>query len=178
MKHRTLAVWVLALLICSLAVTACGGNASGPTPTAIPGGDTSGSGSDSGQATPTAGAAKPTTVSASAKVGDAVTVGAYTIAISEAKIDSDLLKVTFSVDNTKGDKDAIVPAEGFSATDPTGAAMTTDLVCSVLPVKIPAGKKVDGPVCWAANGAKATTGMKVRYNPGRTGGKIVNWDLP
>src|SRR5690242_18889548 len=148
MKRTGTLALLLAVLILGLLATACGSTSTDATPSPV---GTAGSGVTSpGAADSTHGGtpgAKPggeaygsTTETQTAKLGDAVDLGGYTMTLTCAKFEDGWLKSLFTVGNSKG-KDAVnIRPTGFSATDADGKSMDPDIICSTLAVLVDAGK--------------------------------------
>lgn len=181
MKRTGTLALLLAVLILGLFATACGSASTDATPSPVGttgSGDTTPGASDSTPGGTSGGGAGPTTETQAAKLGEAVSLGSYTMALTSAKFEDGSLKALFTIDNSKGTDPASIRPTGFSATDADGKAMDADIICSTLAILVDAGKTVDGPQCWKSNGNETTTGVKIQYDGGRSVGKILTWVLP
>lgn len=179
MKRTGTLALLLAVLILGLFATACGSASTDATPSPV---GATGSGDTTPAAGKTPGGASgggsATTQTVTAKVGEAVDLGGYTMNLTSAKFEDGSLKALFTVDNSKGTDAANIRPTGFSATDADGKSMDSDIICSTLAISVDAGKTVDGPQCWRSNGNETTTGVTIHYDGGRSVGKILTWVLP
>ncbi len=153
MKNRTRLILLLTLWLLGLAATACGTppeESFGDAPAAV--------------GTPT--------------LGTPVPLRDYKITLSSAKIESDRLKVTFTIDNAGNTAPASIPFRRFSVRAPDGTSMDADQVCSTLKASVPAGQKLDGITCWQTNGITTPKGVKITFSPGASAGHDTTWELP
>jgi len=180
MKRTGTLALLLAVLILGLFATACGSASTDATATPVgatgSGDTTPAAGNTPGGASSGGGGA--TTQTQTAKVGEAVDLGGYTMKLTSAKFEDGSLKALFTIDNSKGTDAANIRPTGFSATDADGKGMDPDIICSTLAISVDAGKTVDGPQCWKSNGNETTTGVTIHYDGGRSVGKILTWVLP
>jgi hypothetical protein len=175
MKRSTVALLLLAILALGLALPACGESGSDETPTPGAGSGTPGGG-DNGGGSSTQDTPLPTATVTSAQVGTPMQFGDATISLDSVTIDNEVLTAAFTVDNTKGTVLITVPGTGFEAFAPDNTSLNQDILCSTMPGKAEAGKKVQGNICWKAPGATATKGLIVRYIAGKD--TTFTWNLP
>jgi hypothetical protein len=111
------------------------------------------------------------------KVGDVVQVQDHTIVLNEAKIEGDVLKANFTIEN-KGSKDlAVSSLISFSARDSEGNKLQVKIIdcgTSQLDDKVLPGDKLKGDICW--EGA-TTDSVKIYYEASLLGSSAVVWEV-
>ncbi|HUS13869.1 MAG TPA: hypothetical protein VM536_02520 [Chloroflexia bacterium] len=170
MKRTGFLALLLTVLMLGLLVSACGTLDDDIAPAV---GE---EGTPAAGTTPKAGGSSGGAAAAEAKVGEAVSLGDWTMTLKSATVEEGVLKANFVVDNSTG-KASIPLLSGFTAADAKGGALDTNIVCSTLPGRADPSKTVEGLNCWNT-GETAATGMVLKYSNPSYASKTVTWTLP